>query len=140
VLWRWRVGEAGLIDKTVLYVTIVMGVYFDRQIDVTGASLAGVEWIIYGLLVISIIVRFRLSSDRRFRVSPLDVLVIFVAMAVPNLPGSIATPATFGESIAKLITLLYGLETLLGTTSRAWRFPAAAALVFLVVCATRGIA
>ena len=66
-------------------------------------------------------------------------LVIFVAVAVPNLPGSIATAATLGESIAKLIALLYGLETLLGAPARVWRLPGIAALGFLVACATRGI-
>ena len=144
LLWRWRAIDAGWVDKTVLYVATVMAVYFDRRIDqqinLGGASLATLEWAIYGLLLVSIIVRFRLSGDRRFRVTPLDVLVIFVAVAVPNLPGSIATPATFGEGIAKLITLLYGLEILLGATSKAWRLPAAAALVFLGVCALRGFA
>jgi len=137
--WRWKAAAPGWIDQGVLYVATVMAVYFDKQIDVGHASLTAIEWVIYSVLILSIVARFRLSSDRRFRVTPLDVLVIFVAVAVPNLPGSIATAATLGESIAKLIALLYGLETLLGAPARAWRLPGAAALVFLVACATRGM-
>jgi UDP-GlcNAc:undecaprenyl-phosphate/decaprenyl-phosphate GlcNAc-1-phosphate transferase len=84
-------------------------------------------------------VRFRLSSDRSFRTTTLDVLVIFVAIAVPNLPGSIAMPATLGGSVAKLIVLLYGLETLLGAAARWWRLPSLAALGLLGACALRGV-
>jgi len=135
---RWRSPETGLVGKATLYVAAVMAVYFDHLTDTTPASLTAGEWLIYIALGTSIVLRFRLSSDRRFRITPLDLLVIFVAVAVPNLPGSVATGAALGESIAKLVVLLYGLETLLGATSRAWRVVAIAALGFLAACALRG--
>ena len=43
------------------------------------------------------VVRFRLASDRRFRVTPLDVLVIFTAVIIPNLPGSIVDARRSGR-------------------------------------------
>ncbi len=41
---------------------------------------------------------FPSASDRRFRVTPLDILVIFIALAVPNLPGSVVV---LGDAWAK---------------------------------------
>jgi UDP-GlcNAc:undecaprenyl-phosphate GlcNAc-1-phosphate transferase len=136
---RWRSIEAGVIDKAALYVATVMAVYFDREVETAIAAIPALEIALFVTLVLAIIVRFRLSSDRSFRITTLDVLVIFVAIAVPNLPGSIAMPATMGESIAKLITLLYGLETLLGAPARWWRLPSVAALGLLGTCALRGL-
>lgn len=135
---RWNVVEAGWVEKGVLYVAVVMAVYFDRQVDTPLEQPAMLQWILFVVLVLSIVLRFRLASDRRFRVTPLDVLVVFVAIAIPNLPGSIASSVTMGESIAKLIALMYGVETLLGA-ARWWRFPSLAALGFLGACALRGV-
>jgi UDP-GlcNAc:undecaprenyl-phosphate GlcNAc-1-phosphate transferase len=93
---------------------------------------------LFAALVVAIMVRFRLASDRRFRVTTLDALVIFVAVVVPNLPGSIASSITLGASIAKLIALLYGLETMVGAAAGWWRLPSLVALGFLAACALRG--
>lgn len=138
LLLRWRAVEASLIDKTALYVALVMAVYFDRQADTLLERHAPLQLLLFGLLVVSIVVRFRLASDRRFRITPLDLLVIFVAIVVPNLPGSIATSVTLGESIAKLIALMYGVETLLGAAARWWRVPSLAALGLLGASALHG--
>lgn len=136
---RWRSVEASRIDKIALYTATVMAVYFDRESATLLDAHAVATALVFVMLVLAIIVRVRLTSDRRFRVTPLDVLIIVVAVAIPNLPGSIATSATLGESIAKLIALLYGVETLLGAAARWWRVPSLAALVFLVACALRGL-
>jgi UDP-GlcNAc:undecaprenyl-phosphate/decaprenyl-phosphate GlcNAc-1-phosphate transferase len=139
VLLRWRLTEAAVFDKAALYVAIVMAVYLDRQVQTVLEAHWMLQWLLLGLLVLSIIIRFRLASDRRFRVTPLDVLVIFIAIAIPNLPGSIATSATLGESVMKLIVLLYAVEALLGAAARWWRVPSLSALLFLGACALRGV-
>lgn len=135
---RWRATEAGWIDKGALYVAVVMAVYFDRQTDTLLEATPALQLLLFGILVLSIIFRFRLASDRSFRVTTLDVLVIFIAVAVPNLPGSVTASATLGEGIAKLIALMYGVETLLGAAASWWRLPSVAALVFVSVCALQG--
>jgi UDP-GlcNAc:undecaprenyl-phosphate/decaprenyl-phosphate GlcNAc-1-phosphate transferase len=135
---RWHAVEARWLDKGALYVAVVMAVYFDRQTATLLEQLPVTQLLLFGILALAILVRFRLASDRRFRITPLDVLVIFIAIVVPNLPGSIATPVTLGVSIAKLIVLMYAVETLLGAAGRWWRLPSLAALPFLGACALRG--
>lgn len=139
LLVRWRAATASWMEKAALYIVAVMTVYFDREAQTAFAKLPALELVLFVVLALAVIVRFRLSSDRSFRTTTLDVLVIFVAIAVPNLPGSIAMPATLGESVAKLIVLLYGLETLLGAAARWWRLPSLAALGLLGTCALRGL-
>jgi UDP-GlcNAc:undecaprenyl-phosphate GlcNAc-1-phosphate transferase len=138
LLVRWRSAAANWMEKAALYIVAVMAVYFDHEAKTAFAKIPALEVVLFVVLALAVIVRFRLSSDRSFRTTTLDVLVIFIAVAVPNLPGSIAMPATLGESVAKLIVLLYGLETLLGAAARWWRLPCLAALGLLGTCVLRG--
>ncbi len=68
----------------------------------------------------------------------LDVLVVFIAFIIPNLPGSIALPPELTAGIAKAVILLYVVEMLLGmdpkrTVSRA------CLMVMLGMIAVRGL-
>lgn len=135
LLVRWNRPEAGWIEKVCLYTGGVIAVYLDHRTHFvwTGILERG-EWLIFGTLLVAILLRFRLSSDRRFRVTPLDVLVVFAAVTVPNLPGTIVVPG-LGLGVAKLVLLFYGLESLLGASGRVWRIPCIAFLIFAAMCA-----
>ncbi len=135
---RWREASASWIDQAALYTSAVIAVYFDRQTQTVLETHVPAQLLLFAALIAAIAVRFRLASDRRFRVTTLDALVIFVAVVVPNLPGSITSSATLGESIVKLIALLYGVETMVGAAAGWWRLPSLAALGFLGACALRG--
>lgn len=139
IVMRWRRGEAGWVEKAAVFLALVMAVYFDRQTTTWLEHGSASQVAVFGLLVIAIVIRFRLASDRRFRVTPLDILVIFIAAVVPNLPGSAISSAVVGESVAKLIALMYGVETLFAAAAHWWRLPSVAALGFLTVCSLRGV-
>lgn len=135
---RWRASNASWFEQVALYLAAVIAVYFDRQTQTILETRAAWQLVLFAALVLAIIVRFRLASDRRFRMTTLDALVIFVAVVVPNLPGSIISAATLGESIAKLVALMYGVETIVGAAGRWWQLPSLAALGFLGACIVRG--
>ncbi|HKU16468.1 MAG TPA: MraY family glycosyltransferase [Steroidobacteraceae bacterium] len=137
LIMRWRAAEASWLDKGALYMAMVMAVYFDRQTTTLLEAHSALQVALFATLVVAIGLRFRLASDRRFRITTLDVLVIFTALVIPNLPGSITSSATLGESVAKLIALMYAVETLLGAAGRWWRLPGLAALAFLGACILR---
>jgi UDP-GlcNAc:undecaprenyl-phosphate GlcNAc-1-phosphate transferase len=135
---QWRRAEAGWMEKAAVFLALVMAVYFDRRTETFLEQAIATQLAVFGLLVIAIVIRFRLASDRRFRVTPLDILVIFIAVVVPNLPGSVISAATGGESVSKLIALMYGVETLFAAAAHWWRLPSVAALGFLTVCSLYG--
>lgn len=136
---RWRHSEAGWVAKAALFLALVMAVYFDRQTATFLEQTMATQIAVFGLLAIAIVIRFQLASDRRFRVTSLDILVIFIAVVVPNLPGSVISAATVGESVAKLVALMYGVETLFASAAYWWRVPSVAALGFLTMCAVRSM-
>lgn len=136
--WRRHATEPGWIDMGVLYVCAALAVYLELTKG-AAAMPAWLEWTLFVLMVLAIAVRFRLSSDRRFKVTPLDVLVVFIALVIPNLPGSIVAPQGIGASVGKLIVLFYAIETLsAGIRPGAWRWPGVAATAFLLACLVTG--
>lgn len=136
---HWKRTDAGWVLKAAVFLALVMAVYFDRQtITFLEAQSGLLQIALFVALTVAIVIRFRLATDGRFRVTPLDLLVVFIAVAVPNLPGSVVSSATVGESIAKLVVLMYGVETLFSAAAYWWRVPSLAALIYLAACSLHG--
>ena len=134
---RGRGAEASWIQKGVLYICAVMAVYLDEQFNTVLERSHNLEIALFVVIACAVAARLRLSNDRRFQVTPLDVLVIIMAAVIPNLPGSIATPHALGGAVAKLVVLFYAIETLLSGVGRRWPVLGAAALAFLVGAAVQ---
>ena len=81
----------------------------------------------------------RLSAQRRFEATPLDLLLIFGALALPNLPGVAAASSNFGLSAAKLVVLCYAVEMIAVIGSRVHAALLGAAGVFYVLIAVRAL-
>ena len=65
-----------------------------------------------GVAAAATALRLRLYDDRRFELTPLDLIVLFMALVVPSLPGSLQLPHGGALGIAKLVVLFYGIEML----------------------------
>ncbi len=80
--------------------------------------------------------RLHLQNDRGFQLTPLDLIVLFMALAVPNLPGSLHLPQGGAPAIAKLAIVFYAVEVLVVRAEgrAAWvRIAATAVLTGLAV-------
>ena len=67
--------------------------------------------------------------------TPLDVLVLLVAIALPNLPGSVLSGYAAGWMVAKVLLLLYGIENLSVSAGMQWRILTGGTLMFLAAVA-----
>ncbi len=131
LLERRRHRSIGLINKGALYVTAVIAVYLGEHSMSSSSLMRLPALIIFAAIAIALIIRLRVSGDRRFNVNPLDMLVVLLALVIPNLPGSIATPQQFGVIVIKLVLMLYGIEALISVVQLRWRFLNIAASCFL---------
>jgi len=116
VLSIWRVGQAPLwIERAVAYVSVILLVYLDQTAHDKTVLITTASWTLIAITGAAAIVRFALSPTRRFELTALDLLVVFIAVVVPNLPGSfaIALPANLPGGVAKAVVLLYVVEMLL---------------------------
>jgi UDP-GlcNAc:undecaprenyl-phosphate GlcNAc-1-phosphate transferase len=107
-----RSAPLRVVEKAVLFVTATIFVYLDAMLPSTDAWLAVMGWTAVGITAIAAAVRLRLFNDRRFQFTPLDLIVLFMALVVPSLLGSLRLPHGGALGIAKLVVLLYGIEIL----------------------------
>ena len=85
-----------------------------------------------------LIVAIRVTRRELFRVTPQDLLVLFLAVAVPNLSGQAVAQYHLREMIAVLIVLFYATEFVLAKDSGTRLGLNVAALLSLCLIGIRG--
>jgi UDP-GlcNAc:undecaprenyl-phosphate/decaprenyl-phosphate GlcNAc-1-phosphate transferase len=100
-------------QRTAAYVSVVLLVYLDQTAPGRTEALATLSWTLIGITGAAALARFWFSPTRRFEVTTLDLIVVFVALVLPNLPGSLQLPENLPQGIAKSVILLYVVEMLL---------------------------
>jgi UDP-GlcNAc:undecaprenyl-phosphate GlcNAc-1-phosphate transferase len=126
----------GLAEKAVVYVTATVLVYLDTVVATQDPAIAWLTWFAVGVAAVATAVRLRLYNDRRFQLTPLDLIVLFMALVVPSLPGTLHLPQGGAQAIAKLAIVFYAVEMLVSRSDgrAAWvRIAAAAILAVLAV-------
>lgn len=127
--------QAGWLERAALYVSALIAVSLDRPGFLSQDLKFAIELVIFVTLAVAIVIRLQLSADRRFRVTPLDVLVLLIAIALPNLPGSIISGYAAGWMVAKVLLLLYGIENLSVSAGVQWHLLTGGTLMFLTAVA-----
>ncbi len=131
-------GALTWMERLAAYVGVILLVYLDETAQTPTALLSSVPSIVIAATGVAAVCRFLFSGTRRFEVTSLDILVAFVALVVPNLPGLISMPPNLAPGILKAVVLLYVVEMLEGVTvgRRAAR---AVLTVMLASVALRGL-
>jgi len=107
-----RVAPLNIVEKAVLYITATVLVYIDAVVLPDDRVLSVLAWTAIGIAAAGTAVRLRLFNDRKFQVTPLDLIVLFMALVVPSLPGTLHLPHNGALAIAKLVILFYAIEML----------------------------
>jgi UDP-GlcNAc:undecaprenyl-phosphate/decaprenyl-phosphate GlcNAc-1-phosphate transferase len=107
-----RAGALSVVEKAALYVTATILVYLDAVALPADRLMSILTWIAISIAALATAVRLRLHNDRRFQVTPLDLIVLFMALIVPSLPGSFNLPHGGVMAIVKLVILFYAIEVL----------------------------
>jgi UDP-GlcNAc:undecaprenyl-phosphate GlcNAc-1-phosphate transferase len=131
-----RGAPLNLIEKAALYVTATALVYLDTVVLPPNRLFSALGWAAIAVAAVATAVRLRLYNDRRFLLTPLDLIVLFMALVVPSLLETLHLPHGSALAIAKLVILFYALEMLVTWSERraVWvRIAAATVLAGLVV-------
>jgi UDP-GlcNAc:undecaprenyl-phosphate/decaprenyl-phosphate GlcNAc-1-phosphate transferase len=139
VLSSWRAeGALKWFERASAYVSVVMLVYLDQTTPDKPPVMTTLSWTLIGITGVGALLRFCFSPTRRFEVTTFDLLVAFIALVMPNLPGSIALPPDLPAGIAKAVILLYVVEMLL-TIDLKRLMPRVILIVMLAVIAGRAL-
>lgn len=106
------------LERLAAYVGVIMLVYLDQTALARPPLLTSFTWGAVMLTAVGALVRVLLSETRRFEVTALDVLVAFIAVVVPNLPGFVSLPPDLPGGILKAVVLLYVVEMTEGAGTR----------------------
>lgn len=125
-----------LLEKAALYVTATLIVYLDAVMVPEGRVVSALGWTAVGCAALGSALRLRLNNDRGFQLTPLDLIVLFMALVVPSLPGTLHLPNGGALAIAKLVIVFYALEMLVSRSEKRaiWlRLATATALAALLL-------
>jgi UDP-GlcNAc:undecaprenyl-phosphate/decaprenyl-phosphate GlcNAc-1-phosphate transferase len=131
-----RAKPLNIVEKAALYITVAVLVYLDSAVLHEHRVFSALNWTAIGVAALGTVLRLRLTKDRRFVLTPLDLIVLFVALVIPSLPGALALPNGGAAAIAKVVILFYALEVLLSRAKLGvvWlRLAAASLLIGLMV-------
>jgi len=81
-----RAAPLSVVEKAALYVTATILVYLDALALPADRLMSILTWVAISIAAMATAVRLRLQNDRRFQVTPLDLIVLFMALIVPSLP------------------------------------------------------
>jgi UDP-GlcNAc:undecaprenyl-phosphate/decaprenyl-phosphate GlcNAc-1-phosphate transferase len=113
---------AGGLVHAAVFVTMATAVYLDHVRARPSWRPLPAKWVLFPVLALAVVMRLRFWRERRFEITTLDVLVVFLALVLPNLPGLQGAPSNIGLSVAKLVVLMYAAELLIrhSERTRAW--------------------
>lgn len=116
-----RNNACNWIERVAIHVMIVLSVYMGAEYGGIGIEYSDEIQLIIILLCFVLIGAMLLAQHkRRFVGSPLDFLLIALALVVPNLPGSPISDPNLSFLALKLIALFYFVEFILFNLDKKW--------------------
>jgi UDP-GlcNAc:undecaprenyl-phosphate GlcNAc-1-phosphate transferase len=139
LVWRPIVfGHAEWVERAAAYVAAALLVYLEVQGSHRGPWLAALGWVLVGAITVAALGALVLDARRRFEVTALDLLIVLLAIFIPNLPGGVALAGAQAAGITKGIVLVYAVEMLHSGGLRRALYTGFTAAVFGIV-ALRGV-
>lgn len=118
-------------DRIVICTTITAGVYYGLDSSDAEQQVLRLENLVFVGLVVALFLLYRYSTRRSFKASPMDFLVIFAVMVLPNLLGQYITQTRLSEVATKAILLYYGVEFAISQLAGHTRWVRIAAITVL---------
>ncbi len=140
VTWFWARRYTSLLLRVILYLMIPFAVYLSETRPVlqlegmmhTGFTLL---FVIFTLMILLISKFSRRQSG--FKSSPMDFLIIILAVAIPNLPDQRLQEYQIGLVAAKVIMLYFSFEVLMAEQRGNLHRIALSTVIALVVLAVK---
>lgn len=114
VLFLFRTRSAVTwLERIVIYTLGTMVIYIMSSHSGLPEHILKYQDFVYILLVAAVMIGFRYSNIQEFGATPLDFLMIFVAVIAAILPELQIVDQEFGLSVTRLIILFYAMEFVL---------------------------
>jgi UDP-GlcNAc:undecaprenyl-phosphate GlcNAc-1-phosphate transferase len=141
----WALGKQwlGRVLRCTLYLLIPFAVYLSETYPKSWLNIGMVHGgfnILFGAFSVLILIISKFSRrNNGFKSSPMDFLIIIMAVAVPNLPDQHIQEYQIGLVAAKIIMLYFSFEVLLAEMRGKYNLITASTMLSLLVLASHAI-
>jgi UDP-GlcNAc:undecaprenyl-phosphate GlcNAc-1-phosphate transferase len=140
IVWRWGGQYLSTVLRATLYLVIPFAVYLSEtkpvlQLDRMTHTAFTLLFVIFAIMILLI---SKLSQRKSgFKSSPMDFLIIILAVAIPNLPEQRLQEYQVGLVAAKVIMFYFSFEVLMAEQRGRLHLIASTTLISLLVLATK---
>jgi UDP-GlcNAc:undecaprenyl-phosphate/decaprenyl-phosphate GlcNAc-1-phosphate transferase len=117
LIWLLRSEWTANVLRAVFYLTVPLILWIGQTGPAawTEGPLMQVFRLAPGVLAMFTVLTLKLTRRKKgFKPTPMDFLIILIALVVPNLPEPAIRSAGMGALAATIIVMFFGLEVLLG--------------------------
>jgi UDP-GlcNAc:undecaprenyl-phosphate/decaprenyl-phosphate GlcNAc-1-phosphate transferase len=136
--FRYRHKPFNIVERAAAYVAAICVVYLVQSRPGFLAGLGLYGNMLFAAMAVAVVIGFRVGTER-FRLTPMDFLVIFIAVLVPNLPDLNLKVEHLGIGVTMVIVLFYSIELVLNNLWRRWDVMRFTTYVTLALLGIRGI-
>ncbi|NLI81632.1 MAG: undecaprenyl/decaprenyl-phosphate alpha-N-acetylglucosaminyl 1-phosphate transferase [Deltaproteobacteria bacterium] len=140
--WRFRPVWLGTVLRTTLYLLIPYVVYFGElePFSWMGNGLGHVYCGLFTVMAASVLLTLKFTRRRKgFKTTPMDFLILFVVLVVPNLPDARIQGQALGLVATKMIAFFFSYEVLNGELRGEYGKLARFTVATLLLLAARGV-
>jgi len=138
IAFFWRRCPSYFLEKATVYTTCALVVYLMHMHSWERASFDPLITIFFVLLAITLVVGVRFTGGNEFKTNPLDLLIIFIIVVVPNIPSLGFNDTVAADMVLKLVLLCYSAEFVLNRYERRWDIIRVGTIGSLFVLGLRG--
>ena len=126
-----------LMLRLLVFMAIALIVFLESQYPAGWLSTVYLEYAFFGVLALAIVIGVRSVERERFRVTPLDYLVVLIALALAVVPEASLHSSNVVQMALHAILLFYGAELAMRQMGSRWNFLTLSILASLSVVAVR---
>ena len=140
VVWQIKKTWAMNIIEIAIFLMIPFLIYLGETdaIYLADTALEKAYTYSFGLLIICVLLTLKFTRRRGFKTTPMDFLILFVALVVPNLPDPKIQAWQMGLVAAKIVVLFFTYEVLKGELRLDTQRLGIAGILALMVISARG--
>ena len=138
--WQFRKGWTASLIEVSVFLMIPFLVYLSEKdvVYLMNTTLVKAYAFSFGLLVVFVLLTLKFTRRKGFRTTPMDFLILFVALVVPYLPDERIRDWQMGLVAAKIVVLFFTFEVLKGELRMDTKKLGVTGIMALMIVSLRG--
>jgi len=139
-IWQFKKSWAYYLIEVSIFLMIPFLAYFSETdvVYLKHTALKSAYTYSFGVLIILVLLTLKFTRRSGFKTTPLDFLILFIAMVVPNLPDERIRNWQMGFIATKIVVLFFTYEILKGEMRLSTKNLGFACVAALMILSMRG--